>query len=271
MESARTDRVPTGNLAIKDHSSPGNPSRTEQEVTEISRLILEIFFDYALNKIDHSEAGFERGAQNFVPVVSRFVASGKRVEACLPAFPFKSANKVYKVLGKLPDKAEELALGRLNTMCERIQKVYPPGAQVTIISDGITYNDLLCISDQDTWAYGEALRTMAIEKNFDCISFSRMKDLLDFPLPEEMREIIYVANCVNFRRMLLNRHGKQDLDIDHEIATNPDTKLTYLGYKRFLESDLMYIFPQGANRSGNAYKRDCKYLAKQMLIRGYVS
>ncbi|RWA11645.1 hypothetical protein EKO27_g3464 [Xylaria grammica] len=257
------------NLTVEDHKSSETPLRTEQEVIEISRLILEIFFDYALNKIDHSEAGFERGAQNFVPVVSRFVAAGERVEACLPAFPFKSANKVYKVLGKLPDKAEELALDRLNTMCRRIQSIYPPGAQVTIISDGITYNDLLCISDQDTWAYGEALRAMAVEKKFDCISFSRMKDLLEFPLPEEMREIIYVANCGNFRRMLLNRHGNPDLDIDHEIATNPDTKLTYLGYKRFLESDLKYIFPQGTNRSGNSYKRDCKYLAKQMLIRGY--
>ncbi|KAI0399761.1 transferase family protein [Xylaria palmicola] len=269
MESARIGGIAMGVPASEGLKSSNNPLRTEQEVTEISRLILEIFFDHALNKIDHSEAGFERGAQNFVPVVSRFVATGKRVEACLPAFPFKSANKVYKVLGKLPDRAEELALDRLNTMCKRIQKIYPPGAQVTIISDGITYNDLLCISDQDTWAYGEALREMAVEKKFDFISFSRMRDLLDFPLPEKMREIIYVANCGNFRRMLLNRHGNPDLDIDHEIATNPDTKLTYLGYKRFLESDLMYIFPQGANRSSNSYKRDCKYLAKQMLIRGY--
>ncbi|TGJ79002.1 hypothetical protein E0Z10_g9760 [Xylaria hypoxylon] len=269
MESPRIDGIPMDDPAVEGHKSSNRHLRTEQEVIETSRLILEIFFDYALNKIDHLEAGFEQGAQNFVPVVSQFVAAGKRVEACLPAFPFKSANKVYKVLGNLPDKAEELALERLNTMCKRIQNVYPPGAQITIISDGITYNDLLCISDQDTWTYGEALRTMAGEKKFDCISFSRMRDLLDFPLPEKMREIIYVANCGNFRRMLLNQHGNPDLDIDHEIATNPDTKLTYLGYKRFLESDLMYIFPQGTNRSSNAYKRDCKYLAKQMLIRGY--
>ncbi|KAI2634467.1 transferase family protein [Xylaria nigripes] len=244
-------------------------SRTEQDVTEISRSILKIFFDYALKKISHSKAGFEGGAQSFMPVVARFVAAGQRVEACLPAFPFKSANKVYKVLGKLPDKAEELALDRLNTICKRVQEVYPPGAQITIISDGITYNDLLCISDQDTWNYGEALRTMAIEKKFDNIGFSRMKDLLDFPLPEKMREIIYVANCGNFRRMLMNRYGNPDLDIDHEIATNLDTKLTYLGYTRFLESDLEHIFPQGANRSSNGYKRDCKYIAKQMLIRGH--
>jgi pyoverdine/dityrosine biosynthesis protein Dit1 len=111
---------------------------------------------------------------------------------------------------------------------------------------------------------------MALRKKFGFINFSRMRDLLDFPMPKKMREITYVANCTNFRRLLLNRYGKPDLDIDHEIATDPDIKLTYLGYKRFLESDLKYIYPQGAGRTGNEYKRDCKYLAKQMLIRGYV-
>lgn len=86
-----------------------------------------------------------------------------------------------------------------------------------------------------------------------------------------MSEIVYVANCTTFRRLLFNKYGREDLDIDHEIRTNPDTKLTYLGYKRFLESDLKYIFPRGAERTANGYRRDCKYLAKQMLIRGYVS
>ena len=110
---------------------------------------------------------------------------------------------------------------------------------------------------------------MTTEKGFENIDFARIKHLLDFSLPEELREITYVANCTTFRRLLLNTYGQDDLDIDHEIATNPDIKLTYLGYKRFLESDLKYIYPQGKGRTANGYKRDCKYLAKQMLIRGY--
>lgn len=112
---------------------------------------------------------------------------------------------------------------------------------------------------------------MAIQKGFNHIGFSRMKDILDFPLPEKLREITYVANCTNFRRLLLNKYGRPDLDIKHEIATNPDTKLTYLGYRRFLESDLKHIFTLGKNLTRNGYKKDVKYLAEQMLIRGYVS
>ena len=112
---------------------------------------------------------------------------------------------------------------------------------------------------------------MAVQKQFNHVAFSRIKDLLGLPLPKRMSEIGYIANCTAFRRLLLNKYGIPDLDIDHEIATNPDTKLTYLGYKRFLESDLKHILQIGADKSAHSYKQDCKYLAKQLLIRGDVN
>lgn len=133
--------------------------------------------------------------------------------------------------------------------------------------------DLLGISDQETWRYGLALRAMAERKAFSHLAFSRLQDLVAVKnLPDDLVELSYVANATNFRRTLLNVHGRDgDIDIDHEIATNPDTLMTYKGYCRFMESDLQYIFgcaPKGRIR---AYKRDVKYLVKQMLVRGYVS
>ncbi|KAM0324351.1 hypothetical protein ACHAQA_008132 [Verticillium albo-atrum] len=267
MEVDRTGPGPVHDLTPEDNISSANTPHAD-DTRRTSRLVLDIILEHALNKFESPQGLFKEREDNFLSVITQFVVAGRRIEACLPAFPFKSANKVYKVLGNLPDKAEELALGRLNAMCTQIQQVYQPGAHVTIISDGITYNDLLCISDQDTWAYGQALRDMAVQKKFDHVGFCRIGDLLEFPMPDELREIVYIANCTTFRRMLLNEHGNADLNIDNEIATNPDTKLTYLGYKRFLESDLKYIFPRGSDRTANSYKRDCKYLAKQMLIRG---
>ncbi|KAL9601178.1 MAG: hypothetical protein Q9219_002678 [cf. Caloplaca sp. 3 TL-2023] len=239
------------------------------DVMETSNKIIDIVFEYALNKFNDSTERLAAGRPEFLSVIQQFVNKGTQVVMCLPAFPFKSANKTEKVFGILPDKAEELALERLNTMCIRIGDVYSPGAKLTIISDGLVYNDLLGISDRDTWAYGEALRKLSARKGFKRIDFSRLRDLVDFPLPEKIEEIIYVANATNFRRFLFNKYGKEDIDIDHEIATNPDTQLTYLGYRRFLESDLKYIFPLGKDRSNHSYKRDVKYLAKQMLIRGF--
>jgi hypothetical protein len=139
--STSTDPLATGQMAA-------DADAESQTQTQTSRLILDIIFEYALNKFDDSRERLEGGSTRFLAVIARFVAAGTRVEACLPAFPFKSANRVYKVLGTLPDKAEELALERLNDMCRRIQDVYPPGARVTIISDGITYNGGLCFFER---------------------------------------------------------------------------------------------------------------------------
>ncbi|PNP81104.1 hypothetical protein FNYG_05571 [Fusarium nygamai] len=241
----------------------------DPSVHAVSSKILDIIFEYALNKFSDSKERLEAGRPKSLSVVGKFVATSTRVEMCLPAFPFKSANKAYKVFGILPDKAEEIALDRINTMCIHIGEIYQPGAQCTIISDGVVYNDLLSIPDRDTWAYGQALRKLASDKGFQHISFSRIRDLVDIPLPAELHEIAYVANATNFRRALLNRFGKDDIDIDKEIEKDPDTKMTYLGYRRFLESDLKHIFPVGNGRTANAYRRDVRYLAKQMLIRGY--
>lgn len=118
------------------------PMDAAMEVTETSSKILAIIFEYALNKFDDTVERLAAGMPKFLSVIDQFVVSGKQVDMCLPAFPFKSANKVYKVFGILPDKAEELALERLNTMCVRIAEVYAPGAKLTIISDGLVYNGL---------------------------------------------------------------------------------------------------------------------------------
>ena len=112
----------------------------EMEPSETSAKILAIIFEYALNKFDSTVEQLTASTPKFLSVIDQFIAAGKRVEMCLPAFPFKSANKVYKVFGILPDKAEELAMERLNTMCIRIAQIYGPGARLTIISDGLVYN-----------------------------------------------------------------------------------------------------------------------------------
>lgn len=126
-------------LALDDDKS-SHVSHATREVTETSKEILDIISEYALNKFNDSLERLAAGRPKFLSVIDQFVKAGTQVGMCLPAFPFKSANKVYKVFGILPDKAEELALERLNTMCTRIGDVYPPGAKLTIISDGLVYN-----------------------------------------------------------------------------------------------------------------------------------
>lgn len=146
MEGMVTIQDNHGGHTKLEHHADSASVVPHNEVDKISRQILDIFFENALNKFDDSVDRLAKGSDAFLSVISEYVTAGTRVEACLPAFPFKSANKVYKVLGKLPDKAEELALGRLNSMCQRVAEIYSPGARVTIISDGITYNGALKLS-----------------------------------------------------------------------------------------------------------------------------
>ena len=80
------------------------------------------------------------GRVKFEPIVRAHVHKGDTIPFVLPAFPWKSVNKVEKVLGALPDLGEELALGRLNNLCQDIKDIYEPGAFVSITSDGLVYN-----------------------------------------------------------------------------------------------------------------------------------
>ena len=137
---SQVTNAPVGFALVDEKSS--HVSHTTMEVMETSDKVLDIILEYALDKFNDSMEQFAAGRPTFLSVIDRFVKAGTQVEMCLPAFPFKSANKVHKVFGVLPDKAEELALARLNTMCIRIGDVYPPGAKLTIISDGLVYNGL---------------------------------------------------------------------------------------------------------------------------------
>ena len=144
---SQTTNAPVG-FALNEEK-PSHVSITTMEVMETSIVVMEtshkildIILEYALDKFNDSMEQLAARRPTFLSVIDRFVIEGTQVEMCLPAFPFKSANKVHKVFGILPDKAEELALARLNTMCIRIADVYPPGAKLTIISDGLVYNGL---------------------------------------------------------------------------------------------------------------------------------
>lgn len=268
----------------------GHGVEVEDESTLTSLKILSIIYKYRLAKAADAHDKWVEGTPKFLNVIEKYVRAQSTVRMCLPAFPFKSANKNFKVLGTLPDRAEEEALARLNTMCAEISAIYKPGAKLLIVSDGLVYNgkcglycrikscllivlrvDLLTIPDREVWAYGQELRAMAAAKGFKNLEFSRLRQLVSIQLPEQLEEVTYVANASNFRRALLNQFGKDDLDVRKEIAEQEDTRLTYCGYSRFLFNDLRYVFPKSELRGGKKYKSDVKFLAREMIRRGFVS
>ncbi|KDO23585.1 hypothetical protein SPRG_10780 [Saprolegnia parasitica CBS 223.65] len=103
------------------------------------------------------------GQQLLAASIAAAVEKDLPITFVLPAFPCKSPNAATEVLGVLPDRGEELALGRLEAMCAAIGAVYPPGATVTIFSDGRVFSAILGVPTAVVLAYKKALVAMAAD------------------------------------------------------------------------------------------------------------
>jgi hypothetical protein len=70
-------------------TSIGDSPVVESTASETSIRILDIIFDYALNKFSDTRQRLEAGKPKFLSIIEKFVSAGAQVETCLPAFPFK--------------------------------------------------------------------------------------------------------------------------------------------------------------------------------------
>ncbi|KAM0251263.1 hypothetical protein ACHAQJ_008296 [Trichoderma viride] len=235
---------------------------------DMAAKIIEVIYRYQNRRAGSEGIESDIGLLAGLAQAYSHVKANQPVKMCLPAFPFKSPNTKVKVLGRVPDKAEEYALAHLNGLCAAIKDVYPPGAELTIISDGIVYNDLLSVSDLDVWTYGQTLRELAKTKGFNYIRFSRLSDLVPMAVPAVLDEVSYVANATNFRIALINNFSSKDWNVSEKITEDEDICLTYRGYLKFLQTDLADTYPISDTFTKSKYKKGIESIAKQMLIRG---
>lgn len=111
-----------------------------------------------------------------LPKILEKIELGLPVTFVLPAFPGKSPNH-GKVLGTLPDMGERCALQFLQQLCERIGRIYEPGAHVILASDGRVFSDVVGMHDENVSAYRDELREMIAEMGLDRISTFNLEDL----------------------------------------------------------------------------------------------
>lgn len=131
----------SGLIAPMVFASPMEKNGLETKSMDTASKILAVIFRYRLGAHGQS-VQWTNGYSKFLSQIYTTVKAGQSLKMCLPAFPFKSPNSKDKVLGHLPDKAEEFALAHLNGLCSAIQDVYAPGASLRIISDGLVYNGM---------------------------------------------------------------------------------------------------------------------------------
>jgi pyoverdine/dityrosine biosynthesis protein Dit1 len=167
----------------------------------------------------------------------------------LPAFPAKSPNRT-KVLGELPDLGEEAALLTLETMCAEIADAYPPGARVTICSDGRIFAGLVGVGDEAVTRYGDCLKRMIAELRLNHIEVVNLEDLL----PEKSFD--------EARRFVMEKYAESLDDLQARLKQSDELKQLFNGIHRFISEDRLAT---EADRSKTKIKQECKEIALQVI------
>lgn len=186
-----------------------------------------------------------------LPKLRRSIATGEPIHFLLPAFPAKSPNP-QKVLGRLPDMAEEIALSFLEKVCGEIGNLYSPGAKITICSDGRVFSDLVAVRDEDVSAYAAELKLMMERIESRSLDFFSMEDLFD------------VADHSSMREQLLVHYADSLQAIEERTHSYEHHRTLFNGIQRFLFEDRLGIETE---KSRNQVRKECKDLAYRVIQR----
>ncbi|RAH58713.1 pyoverdine/dityrosine biosynthesis protein [Aspergillus piperis CBS 112811] len=204
----------------------------------------------------------------FLSKMCNQIRAKQPIQMILPAFPFKSPNRENKVLGSLPDKGEDISLAHLNGLCAAIGDVYEYGAKLTIVSDGLVYNDILGVSDRDVWEYSHALREMVVENKYDHIVFARLRNLVHIHEDVNLDGETYEKLAPEFRQELIKKYTPEGFDAAVKIKTDENFCTTYRGYIKFLTKDLEHLHVDDGTKSRKSHKKHLGDVAKSMIERG---
>jgi L-tyrosine isonitrile synthase len=195
-----------------------------------------------------------------LPKLIAKIVKQEPVTFVLPAFPGKSPN-LAKVLGTLPDMAEERALEFLQRLSERIGRIYAPGAQVIMASDGRVFSDAVGMRDEDVSAYRDALLGMVKDLGLTAVTTFNLEDLYAGLTFDEMR----VQMMDDFGASL------DELQASVRAGAQPDasaddieTHRLYVGITRFLVEDSS--FP-GQTKSRNQLQKEARVRAYEVIQR----
>lgn len=112
------------------------------------------------------------------------IKNGERIKLIIPGFTTKAHNPLRVYARKLPDLAEVASLVRLYEICYQINKIYPPGAEVVIITDGVVYAKLFGETEHLAKLHYQSLQEWVHKLNIqDTVKLVDLSALLpkDFP------------------------------------------------------------------------------------------
>ena len=97
--------------------------------------------------------------------------------------------------------------------------------------------DLLGVSDETVWNFGQGVRQMATDNGLHNLRFLRLWDLLAHPGDFQSKEY-YLAHSSCIRRELKYRFGDPKFEADMVSTSTSDMQMTHTKYLEFLSQDL---------------------------------
>ncbi|HEX2133648.1 MAG TPA: isocyanide synthase family protein [Actinophytocola sp.] len=183
--------------------------------------------------------------------VLRFLERDEPLHYVLPAFPAKSRNP-GKVVGMLPDLGERISVEFLQSFCEQLTHLHPPGARILICSDGHVFADLLGIPDDDVTEYRAELQRIIDATGGDSVRLYSLDDAFGLDSYDEMRTL------------LVDRYATPLDEIRAEVRSDVAARSLFNGMHRFMVEDQTPLHP-GASRT--KLRERCKDLAYRMIQR----
>jgi L-tyrosine isonitrile synthase len=229
---------------------PIAPDPISTSVSEASRAILSLLLPH--HRTTDRRPGSPPGPDAFphqLHKIASFVRQGAPVVFTLPGFPCKSPNPA-KVLGHLPDMGERLSLAFLAALCEKTERIHPPGAEVVICSDGHVFGDVIGVPDEHIDEYSDELRGQ--------IAGSGLSNLSVFDLRNVLGDRSHDAK----RRHIQERYAPTADALRAEVRTHDDTLALYRGITRFLVEDTA-----GWTGTRSALQRECRQRAYRVIRR----
>ncbi len=188
-------------------------------LTQISEILKEYSF--------HLEEVFVSEVPLFKHIATR-MKEERELVFLLPAFPAKSPSP-SKTLGQLPDLGEVLALQNLQKLCDRISKIYSPGAKIIICSDGRVFSDVVRVSDESITLYQEGIKDIIQEFKLHRLEIFALDDLYPELGGDELRE------------RLLKQFSRTQEELRLLVRNQEDYKKLFNGLHKFLLEDELSI------------------------------
>jgi pyoverdine/dityrosine biosynthesis protein Dit1 len=182
--------------------------------------------------------------------IEQFVSNNKTIEFVMLGYPMKSANTRDKVLGVLPDLAEQASIENFAQFNEVVKQFYAPGVRINVVNDGYVFNDLLKVFDNTVREYEDVTVDMAQRHGAPV----QIYDLTHF---------YNVGRLGEMREKLMAQFGISDLELDKRINFDPDVNYLYRGMIRFMEEELAINTYDSRNQRNKA----AKALTRQMMLR----